>query len=125
MQPFHDFSEGPDQWKLDDYKLHIEQMVKLKINFIGLHTCPDKEPTVRTGTKDQFHPNTGDVVVSYPTSYTTTEGGGDWGGTMFPTTTNYTFGTRLLMAGGPLTPECFGSDRLDGQLLPRKSPLSR
>ena len=29
MQPFHDFSEGPDQWNLDDYKLHIEQMVKL------------------------------------------------------------------------------------------------
>jgi hypothetical protein len=34
MQPFHDFSEGPDQWNLDDYKLHIEQMVKLKMNFI-------------------------------------------------------------------------------------------
>ena len=33
---------------------------------------------------------------------------------MFPTTTNYTFGTRLLMAGGALTPECFGSDLLDG-----------
>ena len=73
MQPFHDFSEGPDQWNLDDYKLHIEQMVKLKMNFIGLHTYPGQEPTVWTGTKDQFNPDTGNVTVSFPTTYMTTE----------------------------------------------------
>jgi hypothetical protein len=39
IQPFHDFSEGPDQWNEDDYRVHFEQLVKLKMNFIGLHTC--------------------------------------------------------------------------------------
>ena len=72
MQPFHDFSEGPDQWNLDDYKLHIEQMVKLKMNCIGLHTYPNQEPTVWTGLKSQFDPASGDVNASYPTSYMTT-----------------------------------------------------
>lgn len=43
--PFHDFSEGPDQWNEDNYKVHMEQMIKLKMNFVGLHTCAE-EPTV-------------------------------------------------------------------------------
>ena len=39
IQPFHDFAEGPDQWNADEYKLHIDQLTKLKMNFIGFHTC--------------------------------------------------------------------------------------
>ena len=31
-----------------DYKLHMEQMTKLKMNFIGLHTY-NPEPTVWVG----------------------------------------------------------------------------
>lgn len=38
IQPFHDFSEGPDWWGLQEYKLHISQILKMKMNFIGLHT---------------------------------------------------------------------------------------
>lgn len=53
-KPFHDFSEGPDQWNADDYKMYMEQLAKLKMNFIGLHTYPNQEPTVWTGTVDQF-----------------------------------------------------------------------
>ena len=53
-KPFHDFSEGPDQWNTDDYKMYMEQLQKLKMNFIGLHTYPNREPTVWTGTVDQF-----------------------------------------------------------------------
>ena len=36
--PFHDFPEGPDLWEADDYKAVLAQMVKLRMNFIGLHT---------------------------------------------------------------------------------------
>ena len=49
IQPFHDFSEGPDWWNTDEYLLHLDQLAKLKMNFIGLHTYPLAEPTVWTG----------------------------------------------------------------------------
>jgi hypothetical protein len=114
IQPFHDFSEGPDQWNEDDYKVHFEQLTKLKMNFIGLHTYPNREPTVWTGVSSQFDPSTGDVTTSYSSSYMTTRGGGDWGGVAFNSTDEYTFGSRQLMAGGKITSKCFGSDLLDG-----------
>ena len=38
LQPFHDFAEGPDWWDGDEYKLLLDQMAKLKMNLIGLHT---------------------------------------------------------------------------------------
>ena len=116
IQPFHDFSEGPDQWNEDDYKAHLEQLTKLKLNFIGLHTYPYREPTVWTGLPGQFDPQTGEVNISYNTSYMTTRGGGDWGGVLFNSTNSsvYTFGSDQILAGGPKTPECYGSDLLDG-----------
>lgn len=114
IQPFHDFSEGPDQWNEDDYMVHFEQLAKLKMNFIGLHTYPNREPTVWTGVSSQVDRSTGDVTSSYSSSYMTTRGGGDWGGVAFASTDAYTFGSRQLMAGGKITPQCFGSDLLDG-----------
>ena len=57
IQPFHDFAEGPDQWNVDDYKLHIDQLAKLKMNFIGLHTYPGDEPTVWTGCGKRLFPS--------------------------------------------------------------------
>ena len=51
--PFHDFPEGPDLWEADDYKAVLAQMVKLRMNFIGLHTYTEcgwgSEPTVWLG----------------------------------------------------------------------------
>jgi hypothetical protein len=38
IQPFHDFSEGPDLWEAADYKRYLTQMAKLQLNFIGLHS---------------------------------------------------------------------------------------
>jgi hypothetical protein len=84
------------------------------MNFMGLHTYPNAEPTVWTGLPTQFDPATGEVNESYYTSYMTTGGGGDWGGAPTNTTDSYPFGSRQLMAGGPQTPFCFGSDLLDG-----------
>ena len=49
LLPFHDFPEGPDLWSADDYKAVLAQMVKLRMNFIGLHTYTESgwgsEPT--------------------------------------------------------------------------------
>ena len=51
--PFHDFPEGPDLWEADDYKAVLAQMVKLRMNFIGLHTYTEcgwgSEPTAWLG----------------------------------------------------------------------------
>lgn len=55
INPFHDFAEGPDWWSLDHYKSVLEQLSKMKMNFIGLHTYVHKpnlkfqEPTVWYG----------------------------------------------------------------------------
>jgi hypothetical protein len=114
IQPFHDFVEGPDQWNSDEYKLHIDQLSKMKMNFIGLHTYPGAEPTVWTGLPDQFDPATGDVKVAYHTSYQTTAAGGGDKELLPLLTSHYSFGSRLLMAGGRETPECYGPDSHDG-----------
>jgi hypothetical protein len=55
INPFHDFAEGPDWWSEDHYKAVLEQLGKMKMNFIGLHTYVQKpnmkfsEPTVWYG----------------------------------------------------------------------------
>ena len=38
LQPFHDFTAGPDWWSADDYKVVMTQMTKLKMNFLGFHS---------------------------------------------------------------------------------------
>ncbi len=44
LQPFHDFSVGPDWWNLQDYQSVLSQMAKLRMNFIGFHTYPSWNP---------------------------------------------------------------------------------
>ncbi len=82
LQPFHDFPEGPDWWNSDDYKSIFSQMVKMKMNFFGLHTYPQgfsgPEPTVWIGLKDDINPD-GTVKFSYPARYFTTTGDTPWG----------------------------------------------
>jgi len=82
LQPFHDFPEGPDWWNTDDYKSMFSQMVKMKMNFFGLHTYPQgyagPEPTVWIGLKDDINPD-GTVKFSYPARYFTTTGDTPWG----------------------------------------------
>lgn len=81
IQPFHDFPEGPDWWDRDAYKAILGQLPKLRMNFFGLHTYPEKgpnaEPTVwigREGDADE----TGRVASAYPSSYQNTLRG-NWG----------------------------------------------
>ncbi|HSQ75023.1 MAG TPA: hypothetical protein VLT13_05675, partial [Bacteroidota bacterium] len=82
LQPFHDFPEGPDWWNVDDYKAMFSQMVKMRMNFFGLHTYPEcgigPEPTVWIGFRDDIRPN-GEVASSYPARYFTTTGDPGWG----------------------------------------------
>ncbi len=82
IQPFHDFPEGPDWWNTDNYKAIIGQLPKLRMNFIGLHTYPEKrpnaEPTVWIGMEKDVEPE-GDVAFSYPASYYNTALDVNWG----------------------------------------------
>lgn len=98
IQPFHDFPEGPDWWSADDYKSILTQLVKLKMNFIGLHTYPEglhgPEPTVWIGIQEDINPD-GTVNWSYPARYFTTMGDEDWG-YIRKSTSDYLFGTSQL-----------------------------
>jgi hypothetical protein len=38
IQPFQNFPAGPVMWGTDDWKMHIAQLPKMGMNFIGLHT---------------------------------------------------------------------------------------
>jgi hypothetical protein len=70
--PFHDFPEGPDLWEADDYKAMLAQMVKLRMNFIGLHTYTEcgwgSEPTVWLGMPEDVDEN-GRPRFSYAAHY--------------------------------------------------------
>ena len=73
--PFHDFPEGPDWWNAGDYKAIIGQLPKMKMNFIGFHTYPDRldfngqgpkaEPFVWIGRTDEVNGD-GTVNEAYP-----------------------------------------------------------
>lgn len=50
--PFHDFPEGPDWWDMGEYKAVIGQLPKMRMNFIGLHTYPEKKPDCQFGNSE-------------------------------------------------------------------------
>jgi hypothetical protein len=81
IHPFHDFPEGPDWWNEDDYKAVFAQLAKLRLNFFGLHTYPEKgpnaEPTVWIGLAEDCEKD-GTVRFSYPSSYHNSARG-NWG----------------------------------------------
>jgi hypothetical protein len=37
LLPWYDFLSGPTAWNLRDYKLYIDRMVRMGLNFLGLH----------------------------------------------------------------------------------------
>ncbi|WNR42768.1 malectin domain-containing carbohydrate-binding protein [Paenibacillus roseipurpureus] len=84
--PFHDFPEGPDWWNQDDYKSVLSQLPKLRMNFIGMHTYPERprtnlyasaEPATWIGLPEDVKDN-GDVNHSYPSRHFSTINGA-WG----------------------------------------------
>lgn len=115
--PFHDFPEGPDWWRLDNYKTVLGQLPKLGMNFFGLHTYPDQgpnaEPTVWIGSRGEFEPD-GRVRTSYPSSYQSTLRG-NWG--YEPKKTGaYSFGASSLFER-----DDFGNDVMEG-FVPEPKP---
>lgn len=81
LLPFHDFPEGPDWWNEDDYKAYFAQMLKLRMNFLGLHTYPENgphaEPSIWIGSKKDILSN-GKVSYSYPATFANTQRPNYW-----------------------------------------------
>lgn len=78
IQPFHDFTEGPDWWSLDDFKTIIGQLAKLRMNWIGFHCYPEggvgPEPLVWIGLPEDVNAD-GSVRWAYPSRWASTSGG--------------------------------------------------
>jgi hypothetical protein len=78
IQPFHDFTEGPDWWSIDDYKTYISQLAKMRMNWIGFHCYPEggvgPEPLVWIGLPEDVNDD-GSVKFSYPARWASTSGG--------------------------------------------------
>jgi hypothetical protein len=112
MQPFHDFIEGPDMWNLGEYQLLLDQMAKLKLNFIGLHNYRG-EPTVWTGQVGTFDPATGHVFDNGTipnVTYVSTASGGVCASVCHGrpmNTSDYLFGAQDLYAS-----DCWSSDTM-------------
>jgi hypothetical protein len=81
IQPFHDFAEGPDWWTEETYKTILGQLPKLRMNFFGLHTYPEKnpnaEPAVWIGSPGEAGPD-GRVKAGYPSSWQNTLRSNSW-----------------------------------------------
>ena len=109
LLPFHDFPEGPDLWTEDMYKSCLTQMVKMKLNFLSLHTYPHIEPNVWIGLKEDGGKQ-GDVLRSYPTTLANTSRPGAWGYSAMDTR-EYSCGASLLFPDS-----VYASPLLDGCL---------
>ena len=98
LQPFHDFSVGPDWWNLEDYQSVLSQMAKLRLNFIGLHTYPSWNPAagpeanVWIGLPEDVDKQ-GNVRFGYEAGVVTTRRG--WAVKPFPTS-RYASGAGML-----------------------------
>jgi hypothetical protein len=118
IQPFHDFPEGPDWWTLENYKAIIGQLPKLRMNFFGLHTYPEKgpnaEPTVWIGQAGEAAED-GTVNASYPSSYQNTLRG-NWGYAA-KKTSDFHFGSSLLFER-----DDYGNDVMEGLCPEPKTP---
>lgn len=114
LQPFHDFSVGPDWWNLHDYQAVLSQMAKMRLNFIGLHTYPSWNPSagpeanVWIGLPEDVADN-GDVRFGYEAGVVTTRRG--WEVRPFPTG-QYAAGAGLLFENDEYGPD-FMLDCLD------------
>lgn len=107
LQPFHDFSVGPDWWNADDYESVVSQMAKLRMNFMGLHTYPSWNPAtgpeanVWIGLPEDVDPR-GNVRFGYEAGVVTTRRG--WAVTPYPTS-QYASGAGLLFQDDDYGPD--------------------
>ena len=114
LQPFHDFSVGPDWWNAQDYQNVLSQMAKLRMNFIGFHTYPSWNPAagpeanVWIGLPEDVD-GQGNVRFGYEAGIVTTRRG--WEVRPFPTS-QYASGAGLLFENDEYAPD-FMLDCLD------------
>jgi hypothetical protein len=115
LQPFHDFPEGPDWWTTDDWKGVVSQTVKMRMNFIGLHTYPSSqpnlgpEPTVWIGLPEDVNED-GTVKTSPTTGWYTTAKFMPYGCYAPGTTGEYSFGAAQLYPTDNYGSEVTGPD---------------
>ncbi|MDR3268677.1 MAG: glycoside hydrolase family 20 zincin-like fold domain-containing protein, partial [Tannerella sp.] len=121
LNPWGSHPHGFDQWSADDYIVHIGQLTKMRMNFIGIHCYPEglpyAEPTVWIGEEKDIRPD-GTVAFGYPAHYYSTAIMGNWGKITPGETESYLFGSSQLfpekhwepevmqgLPAGPQTPE--------------------
>jgi len=115
LQPFHDFPEGPDWWTQDEWRLFIGQSVKMRMNFVGLHTYPfhnrdlGPEPLVWVGLPEDVNAD-GSVKRSDEASWYTTAKFMPYGCYAPGKTSDYGFGGSLLFPSDNYGPEVNGPE---------------
>ncbi len=99
LNPWGSHPFGFDLWNTDDYKSHLSQMAKMRMNFIGMHCYPEghpyAEPTVWEGTDKDFDQQ-GRVKFSYPSVYYNALFSTRWGGLRPAPTSQYHLGAAAL-----------------------------
>lgn len=53
LLPWYDFLSGPSAWNLADYRLYVDRMVRMGLNFLGLHVY-SKGPVTRSQGAEPF-----------------------------------------------------------------------
>jgi len=115
LQPFHDFPEGPDWWTQDDWRMFVGQAVKMRMNFVGLHTYPfhnkdlGPEPTVWIGLPEDVNAD-GAVKTADHASWYTTAKFMPYGCYAPGKTGDYSFGAAQVFPGDNYGPEINGPD---------------
>lgn len=106
--PFHDFPEGPDWWSTDDYRVCVQQLAKMRMNFLGMHSY-NWEPLVWRGVADDVADD-GTARTVYPAGwFRSTQGNGTWG--LRPVKTGgYTAGAAALFTDDDMRSEIEGAD---------------
>jgi len=108
LNPWGSHPFGLDLWNSDDWKAHIGQMAKLRLNFIGMHCYPEghpyAEPTVWIGLQEDID-DQGLVTESYPAVYYNTLYKPWWGNITTRKTSEYRLGSAMLFDRDSWGPE--------------------
>jgi len=108
VNPWGSHPYGFDAWSADDYKAVITQLVKLKMNFIGMHCYPEglpyAEPTVWHGLPGDFD-DQGRVTASYPARYYNTLQSTHWSKGPPKRTPAFAWGASLLFDDDAWAPD--------------------
>jgi len=108
VNPWGSHPFGFDQWSTNDYIVHIGQLAKMRMNFIGMHCYPEKapyaEPTVWVGRDGDFDAQ-GNVSFSYPSRYFSTAFLPHWGAFLAKSTRDYIAGADRLFTGDTWGPD--------------------